>query len=300
MRNTNKGYSYSITGQLQKTFESGIAASAGYTYTDSRDVGIGGSTPFSLWSARPISDDPNANTLGYSEFLRQHRVIASLSYRKEYLGHLATTISGFLDAGPNGRYSYVYNGDMNGDNVNTNDLMYIPRDRSEINLTDLTLFSNTPQQAVYTADQQWADLDQYINQDEYLSKHRGQIAERNGAVLPWVAFIDARLLQDVFTNIGKNRNSLQFSIDVFNIGNLINSEWGVGQTQQRNSPLSFVDYDQATGQPRFNFNPIVNSRTVFPDGTTTASVQPLNTTTRYVTTESSRYRIQLGLRYTFN
>ena len=300
MRNTNKGYSYNITALLQKSFNNGLAASAGYTYSDARDVGIGGSTPFTLWSARPISADPNANVLGYSDFLRQHRVIASLSYRKEYLGHLATTISGFLDAGPNGRFSYVYNGDMNGDNVNTNDLIYIPRNRGEVNLTNLTLFGNTPQQTIYTADQQWIDLDNYINQDKYLSKNRGQIAERNGAVLPWVAFIDARLLQDVFTNIGENRNSLQFSLDVFNIGNLINSKWGVGQTQQRNAPLSFVDYDQATGQPRFNFNPIVNSRTIFPDGTTTSNVQTLNTTERYITTESSRYRIQLGLRYTFN
>ncbi|MDO7846718.1 TonB-dependent receptor [Hymenobacter sp. M29] len=300
MRNTNKGYSYTLTAQLQKSFNNGVAASLGYTYSDSRDVAIGGSTPFSLWSARPISGDPNANTLGYSDFLRQHRVIASLSYRKEYIGHLATTISGFLDLGPNGRFSYVYNGDMNGDGVNTNDLMYIPRSRGEINLTNLTLFSGTAQQTIYTADQQWTDLDNYINQDDYLSKHRGEIAERNGAVLPWVGFVDARLLQDVFTNIGKNRNSLQFSLDVFNIGNLINRNWGVAQTQQRNSPLSFVDYDQTSGQPRFNFNPIVNSRTVFPDGSTTTSVQTLNTTNRYVTTEASRYRIQLGLRYTFN
>jgi hypothetical protein len=300
MRNTNKGYSYSLTAMLQKSFSNGLAASLGYTYSDARDVAIGGSTPFSLWSARPISGDPNANTLGYSDFLRSHRVIASLSYRKEYIGHLATTLSGFLDLGPNGRYSYVYNGDMNGDNVGNNDLMYIPRNRSEINLTNLTLFNGTPQQSVYTADQQWTDLDNYINQDKYLSKHRGEIAERNGAVLPWVGFVDARLLQDVFTNIGKNRNTLQFSLDVFNIGNLINRNWGVSQTQQRNSPLSFVDYDQTSGQPRFNFNPIVNSRTVFPDGTATTSVQTLNTTNRYVTTESSRYRIQLGLRYSFN
>jgi hypothetical protein len=300
MRNTNKGYSYNLTAQLQKSFSNGISASAGYTYSDARDVAIGGSTPFSLWSARPISGDPNANTLGYSDFLRSHRVIGSVSYRKEYLGHLATTISGFLDLGPNGRFSYVYNGDMNGDGVNTNDLMYIPRSRGEINLTNLTLFNNTPQQTIYTAEQQWTDLDNYIKQDDYLSKHRGEIAERNGAVLPWVGFVDARLLQDVFTNIGKNRNSLQFSLDVFNIGNLINRNWGVAQTQQRNSPLSFVDYDQTSGQPRFNFNPIVNSRVVFPDGSTTTSVQTLNTTTRYVTTEASRYRIQLGLRYTFN
>ena len=43
----------------------------------------------------------------------QHRVIASASYRREYLGHLGTTLSFFFEASPAGRYSYLYGGDMN-------------------------------------------------------------------------------------------------------------------------------------------------------------------------------------------
>ena len=300
MRNSNKGYSYTITGQLQKSFDNGISASLAYTYADARDVSIQGSTPFPLWSTRAVSGDPNAQTLSYSQFLQSHRVIASLSYRKDYLGPLATTLSGFLDIGPNGRYSYVYNGDMNGDGATQNDLMYIPRDKSEIVLTNQTLFANTPQSALYTADQQWTDLDNFIGQDRYLSKHRGEYAERNGAINPWIAFVDARLLQDVFTNIGKNRNSLQFSLDVFNLGNLINSNWGVSQSVQRASPLSFVDFDQTTGKPRFQFTPITSTRTVNLDRSVNTNVQTLNVTDRYNTGETSRYRIQLGLRYTFN
>ena len=300
MRNSNKGYSYTLTGQLQKSFNNGISASLAYTYADARDVSIQGSTPFPLWSTRAISGDPNEQNLSYSQYLQSHRVIASLSYRKEYLGHLATTISGFFDAGPNGRYSYVYNGDMNGDGGTQNDLLYIPRDRSEIQLTNLTLFPNTPQSAIYTADQQWTDLDNYINQDKYLSKRRGEYAERNGGVNPWFAFVDARLLQDVFTNVGKNRNSLQFSLDVFNIGNLINSNWGVSQSVQRTSPLTFTNFDQTTGKPNFQFNPITSTRNVNLDRSVNTTVQTLNVSERYNTGETSRYRIQLGLRYTFN
>ena len=300
MRNSNKGYSYTLTGQLQKSFSNGISASLAYTYADARDVSIQGSTPFPLWATRAISGNPNEQNLSYSQYLQAHRVIASLSYRKEYLGHLATTLSGFVDIGPNGRYSYVYNGDMNGDGGTQNDLMYIPRDKSEIVLTNQTLFANTPQSALYTADQQWTDLDNFIGQDRYLSKHRGEYAERNGAINPWIAFIDARLLQDVFTNIGKNRNSLQFSLDVFNLGNLINSNWGVSQSVQRAAPLSFVDFDQTTGKPRFQFTPITSTRTVNLDRSVNTNVQTLNVTDRYNTGETSRYRIQLGLRYTFN
>ncbi len=307
MRNSNKGYSYTLTGQLQKSFNSGISASLAYTYADARDVSIQGSTPFPLWATRAISGNPNEQNLSYSQYLQSHRAIASLSYRKEYLGHLATTISGFLDAGPNGRYSYVYNGDMNGDGGTQNDLMYIPRDKSEILLVPQTLFSGTPQASIYTADQQWIDLDNYIKQDSYLSKRRGEYAERNGAINPWFTFVDARLLQDVFTNIGKNRNSLQFSLDVFNIGNLINSNWGVSQSVQRNSILTLDassnganNFDQATGRPRLQFTPITSTRTVNLDRSVNTNVQTLNVTERYNTGETSRYRIQLGLRYTFN
>ena len=300
LRNSNKGYSYTLTSQLQKSFSNGLAASLAYTFADSRDVSIQGSTPFPLWATRPIVGDPNAENLGYSQFLQSHRVIGSLSYRKEYLGHLGTTISAFFDAGPNGRYSYVYNGDMNGDGSNNNDLMYIPRSRDEIVLTNQTLFNNTPQATLYSADQQWTDLDNYIKQDPYLSKRRGEYAERNAAVNPWFAFVDARLLQDMFTNIGENRNSLQFSLDVFNIGNLINSNWGVSQSAQRTAPVRFVDFDQTTGRPRYQFDPITSSRSVNFDRSVSTTVQTLNVTERYNTGEGSRYRIQLGLRYTFN
>lgn len=307
MRNTSKGYSYTLTGQAQKSFSNGISASLAYTYADSRDASIQGSTPFPLWSTRAIVNDPNAQNLSYSQFLQQHRVVASLSYRKEYLGHLATTVSAFLDAGPNGRFSYTYNGDVNGDGATANDLMYIPRDKSEILLVNQTLFPNTPQATLYTADQQWIDLDNYIKQDPYLSKRRGEYAERNGAVNPWFTFVDARLLQDVFTNIGKNRNSLQFSLDIFNIGNLLNSNWGVSQSVQRASILSLDNssngannFDQATGRPRLQFTPITSTRNVALDRSVNTTVQTLNVTNRYNTGETSRYRIQLGLRYTFN
>ncbi|WP_083326407.1 hypothetical protein [Hymenobacter coccineus] len=95
MKNTNKGYSYAITAQLQKTFNNGVYASAAYTYSDARSVNDGGSIAQSIWRDRSVSGDPNAEVLSYSQFLLQHRVIGSLSYRHEYLGHLGTTLSMF-------------------------------------------------------------------------------------------------------------------------------------------------------------------------------------------------------------
>ncbi|TGE07924.1 TonB-dependent receptor [Hymenobacter fodinae] len=298
MKNTNKGYSYALTAQLQKSFSNGLYLSAAYTYSDSRSVNDGGSIAQSIWRDRSISGDPNAAALSYSQFLQQHRVIGSVSYRKEYLGHLGTTLSLFYEAAPAGRFSYVYSGDMNGDNQTSNDLMYVPRNQSEINLRDITLTASQGG-GVYTAAQQWADLDTYIKQDDYLSSRRGKYAERNGAVRPWQNRLDVRLLQDVFTNIGENRNTLQLSLDIFNVGNLINSDWGVFQTANRVNPLTFDGYN-AQGQPVFEYRYLTNPIGTAAGGVTTPGV-PLTKTFRNDTGGiGSRWQGQIGLRYIFN
>ncbi|QNE38396.1 TonB-dependent receptor [Hymenobacter sp. NBH84] len=299
MKNTSKGYSYAVTAQLQKSFSSGFYISAAYTYSDSRSVNDGGSIAQSIWRDRSVSGDPNANVLSYSQYLQQHRVIGSASFRREYLGHLGTTLSLFYEAAPQTRFSYVYSGDMNGDNQTSNDLMYIPRTQSEINLQNINYFAGTPQAFTYTAAQQWADLDAYISQDDYLSKHRGDYAKRNGAIRPWQNRLDARLLQDVFTNIGENRNTLQLSIDIFNIGNLINSDWGVYQTYNKNNPMTFNSYN-AQGQPVFTFPyQIAPTRNA-----TTGVVTPGTVLTKTFRNDTggigSRWQAQVGLRYIFN
>ncbi len=311
MKNTNKGYSYSVTGQLQKSFSNGLFASVAYTYTDSRSVNDGGSIAQTNWRDRPVSGDPNANVLSYSNFLQQHRVIASASYRREYVGHLGTTLSLFYEAAPAGRFSYTYAGDMNGDNSggSGNDLMYVPRNQSEIALRDIAIPASQGG-GTYSAAQQWSDLDKYINQDSYLSKRRGEYAERNGAVRPWQNRLDVRLLQDIFTNIGENRNTLQLSVDIFNIGNLLNSSWGTFRTANVSNPLTFVGYDQQ-GRPNFTFPYLTNQSIITPAVAATPTTPavpavlapgvPLTDTFRKDTGGlGSRWQAQVGIRYIFN
>ncbi|WBO84946.1 TonB-dependent receptor [Hymenobacter yonginensis] len=305
MKNTSKGYSYTLTGHLQKSFSNGLYASAAYTYTDSRSVNDGGSIAQTNWRDRPVAGDPNDNVLSYSNFLQQHRVIASLSYRREYLEHLGTTISMFFEAAPAGRFSYTYAGDMNGDGSGGagNDLMYIPRNQSEIVLRDIAIPANQGG-GTYTAAQQWTDLNAYIEQDKYLSKRRGEYAERNGAVRPWQNRLDVRLLQDIFTNLGENKNTLQLSVDVFNFGNLLNRNWGTFQTANVSNPLSFAGYDQQ-GRPNFTYPYLTNPSIVTPaSGTTPAVVSPGVPLTKTFRNETgglgSRWQAQVGVRYIFN
>ena len=308
MTNTNKGYSYSVTGQLQKSFNSGLYLNAAYTFSDARSVNDGGSIAQSIWRDRSISGETNANELSYSQFLVQHRVIASASYKREYLGHLATTLSLFYEAAPAGRFSYLYAGDMNGDSQ-SNDLVFVPRTQADIVLRDITI---TPAQGggTYTATQQWEALNKYIEQDDYLKTRRGEYTERNGAVRPWQNRLDFRLLQDIFTNVGESKNTLQLSVDIFNIGNLLNSSWGTFQTVNRTGLLSFQGYN-AQGQPAFTYPYLTNQSIVTPAVAMTPTTPavpavlapgvPLTETFRKDTGGlGSRWQAQVGIRYIFN
>ncbi|MFX7571058.1 hypothetical protein ABTJ55_19965, partial [Acinetobacter baumannii] len=82
----------------------------------------------------------------------------------------------------------------------------------------------------FTVQQQKDAFDAFINQDPYLSKNRGKVVERNGALLPYVVRMDFSAQLDLFTNVGKNRHTIQLRADIFNIGNMINHNSGVGYT----------------------------------------------------------------------
>lgn len=126
----------------------------------------------------------------------------------------------------------------------------------------------------------------YIQQDPYLSKHRGQYAARNGATTPGVTQLDIRIMQDFFINVNGKRNTIQFTLDIFNFGNLLNPEWGVQQTPIRNQLLTFVGQETATGRPVFSF-PL--------DGG-----QPLTQSFRNSLSLGSVWQAQFGVRYIFN
>ena len=279
IKNTDLGYSYAFTATVSKSFENGLFASLAYTNSDSRSVNDGGSIAQSQWRDRVVSGDPNENVASYSSYIQTHRFNAYGSYRLNYLNDKSSTTFGFTySAAPAGRFSYTYSGDMNGDNQTANDLIFIPRSQADIMLKDL---------GTYTAAQQWADLDKYITQDSYLNGRRGQYAERNGAELPWSANFDFKVIQDFYIKVGGHKNTLQFTLDVFNFGNYVTPQWGLNQSTLRAGLISYTGNDAATGKPVFQFP--------YRSGTT-----PLTETFQRSFGLGSRWQAQFGVRYIFN
>jgi hypothetical protein len=248
MTNTSKGYTYNITLQLQRNVAN-LYTMVAYSYGNSQSVNDGGSIAQSIWRDRPVAGDPNANVTSYSNFYQPHRVVAAAFYRKEYAKFFATSLGFTFEAANGGVASYTINGDLNNDGLSINDLIYVPRNQSEILLVPVTGTSSSVPADTRTADEIWNQLNNYITQDKYLSERRGQYAERNGLLLPFYKRLDLNITQDFFVTAGGKRNTLRFTADVFNFGNLLNKNWGIFQTTNRAALLRYEAWKPQVKMP---------------------------------------------------
>ncbi len=293
LQNGTQGNYMSLTAKIDKPFRGGVSASLAYVKSFANNLyDGGGDQPLSAWQSTPTYNSPNTPTLGYAGFVVPDRLVASFSYRKEYFKHFATTISLFYSGSIDGRFSYVYGADFNRDGFNGNDLIYIPKDPSEISFSgSATPNSNFtyPNGVAYTPKQMSDLFFNYINQDKYLRAHKGQYAERNGVQLPWRNQLDLKILQDIFINVGKTKNTIQLSLDILNLGNAINDNWGKLKTVNAASIL--VPTNQAN---------LVPGGTVIPTfRLATDRNAPITSTFRDNQSVFSTYFMQMGLRYIF-
>ncbi|QKG58493.1 TonB-dependent receptor [Hymenobacter sp. BRD128] len=278
LTNTSQGYQYSLTGQLRKEFTNGFYLTGAYTYAQAKDVTSNpGEIAGDAFQRLPVVGNPNKPSLAYSDFGLQHRFIAAGGRRFAYANdHMATTLGFFFEAGQGNRFSYTYAGDLNRDNIDGNDLIFIPKTQDQINLV---AYTNAAGQTVSAA-QQWQQLDAYIGQDKYLSQHRGEYSARNGAISPWYTQLDAKLLQDFSVKTaGGKRNTLQLSLDILNLGNLLNRSWGNRQLVGNNRLIDVAGFTSDT--PSFTFR----------GGSQTFYIDP---------SLASRWRAQVGVRYIFD
>ena len=277
LRNTNKGYGYTANISVNMTPFKYFDIMASYTHTESKEVsGMPGSDPVSAWNGLATVDGPNFATVQRSAYVIPDRIIASISYFVPWrvFGegkglHLNLFYQAYSPYG----YSYTYTNDMNGDGL-TGDLMFIPKDDSQIN------FKTQEDRDLY-----WA----FAKQDKYLSKHAGQYAESYGARAPFVHRLDFKLVEDFAFRIGKTSHNFQVSLDVLNLGNLINSNWGVNMNNSICNGSSVLKYEgvNASNQPVFSF---------FKDKNGVAPTKSFD----YYVNNSQCWQIQLGIKYLFN
>jgi outer membrane receptor protein involved in Fe transport len=269
--NTNGGYTYNLGFTLNKTTKN-VFAQVSYNHMGSTDRNSGASsTALSNWQFVQIVTDPNNAPLSNSNYLVKHRVTGILAFNFEYAKHFKTSLALFYAGNSGSTFTYVINGDLNSDGSNGNDLIYVPKNASEITFVSLTTGGVT-----YSPAQQQGAFQAFIDNDKYLSKIRGQYTERNGRSTPWEHVIDARLTQDFFVMTGGKKHDLQLSFDIFNLTNLLNKGWG-RQYSIANQAYNLLSIPSAGGG--FTFTP---------------GQKP------WSPVFASRWQGQIGVRYTFN
>lgn len=183
LTNTSKGHGWTLNFTANAEPVKDLHLMAAYTHTVMKEVsGMPGSDPYSTWQGNYSINGANLGDVQNSEYVIPDRIIASASYTY-HNDHFTLFYTGYRPSG----YTFAYSNDMNGDGVN-NDLMYIPKDDSEIQFT-----SDADRQAFWD----------FVNQDSYLKNHKGEYAEAYSAYAPWVHRFDFRWDYNVFYNILK-------------------------------------------------------------------------------------------------
>ena len=284
LRNSSEGYQYSFTGQLTKNFNRGLSGMFAYTYSMAKDVTSNpGSFAASAYSSNTSAGSLNDPGLSFSNFATPHRLVGDISYRKEYINMLATTISLFYQGYQTGRWSYTYSNDANGDGFSS-DLMYVPSSASEINFVDYSGMTAAEQQTAF-----W----NYVENNDYLKSREGMYAERFGDIRPWIHRFDVKILQDVFTNFGTDRRyTLQVSLDMINVGNMLNDKWGTYiynplASYDNVRPLAVATRGDASNAPVYRLN-----------ASSLADFDSKTTISKDIST-SSTWGLLLGVRLTF-
>ena len=245
LTNTSKGYGYSVSASVAKSFHFGLDLYASYTFAHSYSVMDGISATTQLVWGRNYSVDSNNPELSYSLFDVPHKITASLGYSKRYGGLFGTTISLLYQGYSGARYSLTYaDNDINNDTGKGNSTIYIPtsEELSAMNFVgeeDRTAFGD------------------YIEATPALYRSRGRFLARNAMQTPFEHHLDLHIAQDFYFSKEKSRK-VQISLDVINLGSLISKDWGASYytSNYAISPLQIVDYTtdaEGNRTPRYRF-----------------------------------------------
>lgn len=276
LTNTSKGHGFIQSFTVNARPIENLSLMASYTHTTNTEVsGMPGSDPVSTWQGLITIDGPNFADVQTSQYVVPNKLIASVNLKIPFkYNGLArnTNISLFYSGYSFNGYSYCYSNDMNGDGIN-NDLMWIPSTKDELNFK-----SEADRDAFWS----------FLEQDKYLSSHKGQYAEAYSARSPWTHRFDLRLMEEFEFHVGSAKHSIEVAFDFLNIGNLLNSKWGVNKTNYvcNNSRVLKYEGMDANRKPIFSMNKYNKE---FP----TQSYD-------YLRNNNQCWQLQFSLKYIFN
>ena len=211
-----KGSALVLSLGLSQAYDNGIDWALGYAYTDAKDLNpMTSSVAYSNFS-NYATYDPLNPSLGTSDYEVAHRFTLQFNYAKEYINDLETRVSLFGTANEGAPYSYVFaeNPYESGARFfNSRQLAYIPT-----GIADPLIAASSDPDAV-------AALVNFIENNDQLRNARGSIFTRNDAADDWWTKFDLKLTQELPGLRAQDRTEAWITIE--NVGNLLNSDWGI-------------------------------------------------------------------------
>ena len=264
--NSDKGYNYSLTAELEKQFDWGLRAKVSYTRNRAESVNNGSSSrAISNWQYNE-NKDVNDPRMGTADYERRHRILANVGYTFSWADRFRTSISVIYDGRSGTPYGWVYDGNANGDTRYDNDLVYVPASEDEIILDSGN----------------WDEMNEFISNHSSLNDYRGEVVPRGTAREPWTNYLDLRINQEIETFSGQK---FEITASMFNVLNFLNDDWGKREYVSNNNYTIWTlkQYDEATGKPIVSFDP-----------------ENASEEERFNTSEiGSRWQMQIGVRYSF-
>ena len=280
MRNTSKGERTNATLALDKTWSGDwgqLFGRVAYNYMSASDVAAGTSSrAISNFRNQPVFNT-NDNVEGRSIFEIGNSINFLAQYTADWFDFGSTRFSTFVQHRDGRRFSWVFNGDMNGDGVSHNNLLFVPR-FGQVRFVDS---SGNPDPAGEAA------FFRLVENVSELRDAQGGVVARNSNRSSSVTQMDIRVAQD-FSFGASNRFRGQLFFDIENFTNMLNSSWGQIEQVPFNwtaRPVEFEGVDPVSGQMLYRW---------LDRGETAGDFESLQDSTG-----ESRWRIQIGARFEF-
>ncbi|HEU4773016.1 MAG TPA: carboxypeptidase regulatory-like domain-containing protein [Lysobacter sp.] len=275
LRNTSKGSAQQLTVALSKPLVENWGWSLGYTFTSATEFSPATSSQNSSnWNNSMVfnTNEP----VGYdSRYAIRDRFTGTLQWQKALFGDNMTRFGMFYEGRSGRPFSYIYYNDFNGDSAGTNDLFYVPAGPGDV-------------MWVGGAQMEQAFFDWMENSAPELQAYRGKVAPANRFRAGWTNTFDVRVSQEIPAFFKGHK--AEIALDVMNIGNLLNKDWGLIEDYGFFSTRRVANYagiDPATGKYIYNFT----------GSTDNAAIQENNGDG--INTGVSRWSMMLSLKYKF-
>lgn len=308
LTNIDEGESRSHSITVAKSWHEGLWDGLGmqlvYTNTHATDANPMTSSIAQSSYTRFGTSDPQHPGAATSDYEIRNKFSADISYARKFFGDNETLVRMYLQNRSGLPFSYTFANSRTGsfDNdfgynvssysgrqASSNALLYVPT------MSNGAITATSDPNVRYVGGAAFVSQFNEFVQTSGLGKFSGSIAPRNAFRTPDVFTVDLHLSQELPAFFPNGAKLIAY-MDVENLGNLLNDEWGV---------LEQYDFSRMV--------PVVNMRCVTAAGAAAGCGTPgaiyeysgtgtngsLNVQKAYVRTESSFWQVKFGVKYKF-